>query len=124
VLNGEKSGCPTCATSGFKPSEPAYFYIVKIETRNEEYLGFGITKNLKACLGRHRTSASKEGARVEVLQTKFFPVGHDALGLEKLINAEFPSHDTLIEGFRREATDMQYLHKLLGVVERYPYELV
>ena len=122
VLNGGKSGCPTCATSGFKPDKPAYFYVVKIESNMGEYVGFGITKNVDARLARHRANAFKAGVSLEPILTKFFSSGHAALRLEKQVLRSLPRVDASIEGFRKEATAANNLTALLRILEQFKHE--
>jgi hypothetical protein len=48
------SGCPSCAKYGFKPEEPAWFYLVEDATRGVTQLG--ITNNPEERLSKHRRS--------------------------------------------------------------------
>ena len=116
VLNGSKSGCPTCATSGFKPEVPAYVYVVSLESTTGNYVGFGITKNLKARLGRHRTSATRAGVLISTIHTRYFADGREARSIEKKALEMFDTVDTGVEGFRKEATSIANLPHLLAIV--------
>lgn len=116
VLASDPSGCPHCARSGFNPSKPATFYVVKLMSRNGEYAGFGITENLSVRMGRHRHNAAKVGVMLDVVATTFFRNGGDALDLERSVKKTLPLTDSGVEGFRMEATTPDGLPALLAMM--------
>lgn len=77
LVTRKRSGCPDCATYGFKSGKPAHLYVIRNLSLNA--LKIGIT-NVK-------TSRLKDFRKAgwEILVTKDFEVGSEARDLEKTI---------------------------------------
>lgn len=74
-------GCPQCSQYGFNPNKPAYIYLVKWTTINERpFLKFGITN--RDVETRVRQQKYKSVYQPEILATKYFENGKDAVELE------------------------------------------
>lgn len=71
------TNCPSCASYGFKQNEPAWVYVLKFE----KFIKYGITNDLKQRINTH----SKRNGNNELIETRFFQVGMNALNLEKQI---------------------------------------
>ena len=79
-------GCPTCAKTGFKPSEPAWAYLLKYQfsdgvVRYKQ----GITNNdVKYRVAKLRSNVNKVfyGTKVTSIDKIYFDVGQDAKDLE------------------------------------------
>ena len=82
-LNG--TGCPDCAETGFKASEPAYCYLLKYEF-NEGLIRYkqGITNNVKRRHSQLRKDVNLilPNTKVTILDQIYFEVGQDAKDLE------------------------------------------
>ena len=80
------SGCPACATFGFKPDEPAHYYVHKItsELGNILYYKAGISKGWQRRLSQIRNTLPVHHT-IENCEVIPFEVGQDALNLEKTL---------------------------------------
>ena len=101
-VHDAQQGCPKCAKCGFKAHEPAHVYVYKISVGGTDYVGFGITNDLKTRNCRHKTVFRKAGA-VGQLLFSYKTSGKTALDVEKTLKQNFPIVDTGITGFRTEA---------------------
>ena len=101
-------GIPLVSPS-FRPDRPHQIYVVLLTTIDGVFLGYGNTAVLKNRMKQHRTSAKKVGASVELLEAYEFPDWHASTKVEQSLKDTFPKVDTLVSGFRTEAT---YLHNL------------
>lgn len=117
VLSGV--GCPQCADSGFKPHLPADFYVVRIFSEAESYLGFGITSSMKNRMKAHRCAVAKKGYSIELLENVAFDRGADALDLERKVKAETTAVDLGVSGFRKEATSMESYPTIRRLMESF-----
>lgn len=115
VLRGK--GCPECAEYGFNPKYPAVFYTLRIFSDDEEYVGFGITKDLQTRMSYHTRAIEKKGFNNEILAVYSFESGHDAKCLEDLVKSNFDVVDTGIKGFRKEAVRGDAYKDLLKLFE-------
>ena len=77
------AGCSACATYGFKPNEPAHYYVHKILNESGEFLMYkgGIAKNWKSRLQQLRQSMS-DNLTIENHEVIDFEIGQDARDLE------------------------------------------
>jgi hypothetical protein len=106
-----KTGCPNCADSGFNRSKPSIVYVYQIG----EYCGYGITNNFKQRDKRHRTSFRKHSAKAKLIAT-YECSGEQALRIEAVLKKTFEVSDTGIEGFRKEATKLANLPRVLDLI--------
>lgn len=97
-----KRGCPVCSKTGFDPSEAGYLYAYRIQARHDEYLGFGITNDVKDRNGRHRRAFKKHGVTGDLLFS-CKAAGVAVQMLERRLKDTLPIFDTGIDGFRTEA---------------------
>jgi hypothetical protein len=74
------SGCPSCAEYGFNPDKEAYSYLIQFDT----FLKFGITNNIN-----RRLRSLKKNGKFNIINTKKFIKGSDALLWEKSIKIIF-----------------------------------
>lgn len=110
ILHG--SGCPSCANHGYNPSKPAVVYVYSI---NETYCGYGVTNNFKVRDTTHKNSFKNFGASA-VLQAIFECSGMEAQRIERLLKNTFEITDTKVKGFRKEATYLRNLHRVLDFI--------
>lgn len=109
-------GCPSCATSGFKPHKSAFCYVVKLQGRHSSFVGFGITGSVKRRMAQHRRAASRFGYSIELVHTRYFEDGAMAKGIEQVIKLQVATVDTGIPGFRTEATLPENLNSIMGLL--------
>ena len=109
-------GCPSCGTYGFDSGQPAYFYVVGIYGDSGEYVGFGITKDLDFRLKTHSRELGKNGMVLDLIHSRLYEHGKDALGTETAVNQLFPSVNIGVKGFLRECTDHKHLGDILALV--------
>lgn len=101
ILRGK--GCPSCAEYGFNPKYPTFFYTIHIASKDEDYVGFGITKDIDTRFSYHVRAIKRKGFNHRLLDLYIFDSGHDAKTLEDLVKENFTLVDTGIPGFRKEA---------------------
>ena len=77
------SGCPACATFGFKPDEPAHYYVHKItsELGNLLYYKAGISKSWQRRLSEFRNGLPTH-LNIENCEVIYFEIGQQARDLE------------------------------------------
>ena len=79
------TGCPTCAETGFKPSEPAYCYLLKYQF-SDGVIRYkqGITNNVTKRMTILKMNVNKvfPETKVTLIDQMYFEVGQDALDLE------------------------------------------
>lgn len=93
------SGCPVCASHGFKPNLPASLYVVETDT----FTGFGISNECEVRLAEHsRKVKIKKFIRFD------FSEGRRAQQVEKILKKNLPIFDSGIAGFRTEATKLPF----------------
>jgi len=117
VLSGH--GCPTCACGGFRPEFEALFYTLRIARGCEEYVGFGISGDIRRRLREHKKNLRNAGFDSQVLSMQHFKRGADALALENLIKESIPCVNLQVDGFRTEAVGIrshQALQSIIGGV--------
>ena len=101
ILRGK--GCPSCAEHGFNPTHPSYFYTVHIISKEVDYVGFGITRDIDTRYANHVREIKRKSFYPRLLDLFLFDSGHDAKALEDLVKENFRTVDTGIKGFRNEA---------------------
>ena len=87
---------------GFKPNLMSHFYVYKISMRHSDFIGFGVTNDMKT---RHRThvrSITRCGGAQELLFS-YKIKGGLALELERALKRKLQIVDTGVKGFRTEA---------------------
>lgn len=109
-------GCPSCAISGFNKSLPAVLYIVKLSLPGREAIGYGVTRDLKTRLARHRSNLRKVDGALAVLHTVLFGSGLAAVKMEGRIANAFKQANIDIDGFRTETAPIECLPKILELV--------
>lgn len=114
-LNAYKTRCPGCATHGFKPDQPASFYVV----RTTAFTGYGITCDVKYRMGLHRKHLHRD-AEDCIKEVLHFPmIGYDARTLEDEVRVKFPLFSTRVRGFVREATDLELFEDVVSYAESF-----
>lgn len=79
----KKSDCPCMKKTGFDPTKPAYFYLLRITgSENSSWLKFGITNNIKIRISAFRRSYK---ASVDILYLVHFDLGVHSANLESVI---------------------------------------
>lgn len=111
IKEGQK--CPDCALKGFKQRKKAYFYVLYCEDTKstEDFIGFGVTNNLKIRLKGHKSKLKINGFKIKHQFEIELPDGMSALWLEGVAK-EIMSNviiNTGITGFKREAFPVKYL---------------
>lgn len=84
-----KYGCPSCATTGFNPSNPAILYYVSVDSTHYK---IGITNNDVS-----KRFSRKERDRMKIIKTWEFELGSDAKKAEQLLLDIFSKH--IAEGY-------------------------
>lgn len=109
------SCCPDCATSGFKRSLPAFFYVLNITGKDVAFTGYGITNYLNRRLATHKKNLAKYGLAIA---DKFCTEmsGQRALAIEQLVPYSFPTFSQIIPGFIKEATTAESFQPLQNFV--------
>ena len=113
IKDGQK--CPDCAIRGFKQTKPASFYILYCKNDNPklDFIGFGVTNNLKTRLKGHRSGLKGKGFIIESYSVLNFNEGRLALWLERLVR--YSMNDCMINtgivGFKKEAFSVKYFAK-------------
>lgn len=82
ILNGK--GCPKCVIYGFSPCRQAEAYVLKFKVRDKEFIKFGISNNLRGRLYSHNKNGS-----YEIIMTKIYENGHDAMNWESEIKRQY-----------------------------------
>lgn len=112
------SACPKCAKYGFSSNEPAYFYSLHIiSDSGDEFVGFGITKDIETRFRAHARALSHEGMKCEVLDLYHFDYGGDARALESIVKENVRCVDIGVAGFRREAIVADDYMKMFNLME-------
>lgn len=114
ILRGK--GCPSCAEYGFNPQYPAQFYMLRIFSCDEDYVGFGITRDVETRMKYHRRAIERQGFSMSDLYIHEFANGQEALKLERFIKGGMHIVDTGIPGFRTEAIFARDVDKLRKIV--------
>ncbi len=105
--------CPVCAGWGFDPSKEGVLYVLRVVSRHDEYIGFGITRELDKRMTYHNRNATRAGATIEPLAT-YTMSGYAALAVEKTLKQTLDTVDTGVEGFRTEA--VRYANHVLDTI--------
>lgn len=104
--------CPNCASSGYKKELPAVFYILKIESPENSFTGYGITNYFEKRLSRHKSNLAKVGYRITD-KVCLEMSGHRAMAVEQMVPYSFPTFQQAIPGFKKEATDFALFSNLV-----------
>lgn len=96
------SGCPLCASSGFKAENPANLYVLEVEGYTD-FIGFGITTNKDRRLKLHTAVLASHGLSI-VRTVLFSGSGEDVLRVELSLKRRLRIYNTGIAGFCTEAT--------------------
>lgn len=115
VLRGK--GCPECAEYGFNPKYSASFYTIRIFSDCDDYIGFGITRDIQTRMSYHSRAIKRKGFSKEILDVYNFKSGHDAKVLEDLVKSNFDVVDTGIAGFRKEAIRAEHYKDLVEMFD-------
>ena len=105
-----KSFCPNCheRSGGFKKYKPGTFYIILFPEYN--CIKYGITNNLHERILKHNRSN-----KCDVLFTKEFNIGNDALLMENLVKTTFGGKfidKSILEDGWTETLPVEYFHKI------------
>lgn len=118
LQKGETKSCG-CWKTGFTDGKPACLYVI----HTIDFIGFGITTNLKKRMRLHRSNLAK--ASVSIKQIYYYKLrsASNALNLEKCIKQNLKSYlvDTGIDAFRVEALETRAskpLKRLLSNTKR------
>ena len=82
------SGCPNCASTGFKPESPAYYYVIEIQNKLGDAIMYkgGITDDLTERLNAHKrgfsTYLEERSLKLVLSETLYFEIGESARELE------------------------------------------
>lgn len=83
----KKSGCPSCSNYGFKYTEEAFLYYIKISLNDKILYKIGITNR-----SIEERFSVVELKNIEVLKIKKFKTGYEAFNIEQSIIKENKSH--------------------------------
>lgn len=124
ILRGK--GCPSCAEHGFNPKYSSFFYTIHILSKDTEYIGFGITKDIETRYANHAREIKNSGFNQVMSNLYLFDSGHDARALENAIKERFKVVDTGIRGFRKEAIAADDYHSLVEMLAslEVPHEVI
>lgn len=97
---------------GFDPNSESWVYILHIKFKEDFFVGYGITKDLKKRMSRHRVELKKRGGVIVNSSSVLFNSGYDALVLENEFNTISKNCKKLdVIGFKKES--------LLGGLDSY-----
>lgn len=105
--------CPVCAGWGFDPSKEGVLYVLRVTTRHDEYIGFGITREFDKRMTYHYRNATRAGATLEPLAT-YTMSGYAALAAEAALKNTLDIIDCGVHGFRTEA--VRYANHVLDTI--------
>lgn len=111
-----RQGCRYCSTRGFDSTAPATLYVLFIEGTHKDFIGYGISGNISKRLALHKKNIEDNGMRI-ANEYLFSMQGEQAQRIEQTIKAAFPRNPQEIEGFKTEATFVQYLNPLLDFIK-------
>lgn len=110
------SGCPSCALSGFDPTKPAHFYVLKVDGPASSFTGYGISNVIDTRLTVHKRNLAKDG--FSVVNEWTVPIeGKEAYHLESVVARNFPKHGQRTTGFVREATYSEHFLDVIQTIE-------
>lgn len=109
------TGCPVCAKSGFDATKPAEFYLYKISTDRNTYIGFGITNSPAVRHRSHRKAFRNCQATGDLIFSRNMQ-GVTAREVESDLKKHLCISDTGIPGFKTEAVlyDNSVLEEIVG----------
>jgi hypothetical protein len=114
-------GCSKCAKYGFDGSVPNYFYLQKLD---DNYIKFGITKHPPE--ERMNKQSSSSIFTHELILTKLFSNGEDALALEDKVKSlgihNVVNKEYMTDGFT-ETIKIEELDKIYEVIKDFTGEL-
>lgn len=93
-------GCPKCAKTGFDRDKPAHFYVVSFS----DVVGFGISNYVKERLWKHKTTISRRGWSMTVLQV-YSGSGADIEDMEIYLKNKLPIYNAGVKGFKTESVE-------------------
>ena len=97
IINSRRTGCPTCAASGFREELPAILYYISITTKYEvTYYKLGITNRTVA----KRFERDKDKI-ITVLAEKYFDKGRDAKLRETELLNTYSKHRVFVPNLLR-----------------------
>lgn len=108
-------GCKGCSKTGYKPNEPCWLYIMRLEGLCEEWYKVGITKNLKQRLYNVSLGSWYD---IEYLQFNLFNYGWQAKSIEKKILNSLRSKGTINSKYHKEGNSEIFKPYELGKVLR------
>lgn len=100
-------GCRECSKTGFKRTKPGTLYVLKCECSDslKNFIGFGITNNIKIRLKSHKIILKKHGFTISKVEQVCLQNGADAAWLENYLKdslSDIILH-TGVYSFKREA---------------------
>ena len=116
-----ETGCPMCAGGGgFDRSKTGYFYVLKVQSSENSFTGYGITGNLENRLRTHEKSFSDNG--YSIVDNYFFVgKGDTVLALEGSVKRAFPRNSQDIDGFKTEATLCENFKDVVDYSKNFTY---
>lgn len=110
--------CQKCTQTGFDRDKPAVFYVVYVQGMRCDFIGYGISNNLKERMITHERLLRYAGFKISDIVC-FNMSGREAFELERLIKSKLPLFNTGVKGFKREATYSHNKGTLLSIVKDY-----
>lgn len=110
------SGCSGCAKYGFDRSKEAYLYVLKVVGKENEFAGYGISNKVNVRLRQHKFTLAKQELNI-VESAVFLTTGQKALDVETSIKYNFPTSTQTVQGFKREATDVNLYYNLVDFIK-------
>jgi len=117
VLSG--SGCPSCATYGYKVDNPAVLYVFSLVRGDKTGIGFGVSTRFKNRHSDHKTTFKKTDTKATLLAKVDFKTGWDARAVEDQLKQHPAIIDFGIEGFRTECLPIEYKDFILSTIHQY-----
>lgn len=109
--SGHKSGCPSCAKTGFSFNSPGILYYLKIN--GGQAYKIGITNKTV----EHRF-AGRDLTVIEVLATTYYEVGQDAFAKEQEILKKYKEYKYTGEPILRTGNSELFVRDVLGLDTR------
>jgi len=102
----------------FSSNYEAELYVLIVEGCTSSFLGYGISGEVDRRLSYHARNVKDYGFSITDQYT--FPFKRNkAYEIEQAIKATFPRNTQEIEGFKTEATFVQYLSPLLDFIKEH-----
>jgi len=117
ILSG--SGCPCCATYGYKTKRPGFLYVFHLIRGDVSAIGFGVSTNFRKRYSDHRVTFRKTRTQAKLIAKIEFKTGWGAREAEYELKQHPAIMDFGIEGFRTECLPIEYKDFVLETISQH-----